>query len=263
MDKNTYILEHLEHIEQQLADNPQDEMLWLYKGICYLDLEDRPGTIRAMTQGMIECPHYGRLLEERGHRYINVGEYEKAAADLELACTFYPHDHSIHYHRGLAHYFQAEYLRAEQSFRCCVNECSVFGDTVSAVNWLWYCLVHQEKFAEAEKLLECIPSQANENVEGVAGYFHMLLMYKGLRTPEETLANADPNPVGYVTTGYGVYNYYKFIAGEDAKAEALLDSILSEEPQPWQRGAQKHVWQAGFGYRAAATERLRRTLYPD
>lgn len=91
----------------------------------------------------------------------------------------------------------------------------------------------------------------------------MLLMYKGLRTPEETLANADPNPVGYVTTGYGVYNYYKFIAGEDAKAEALLDSILSEEPQPWQRGAQKHVWQAGFGYRAAATERLRRTLYPD
>ena len=111
MDKNTYILEH---IEQQLADNPQDEMLWLYKGICYLDLEDRPGTIRAMTQGMIECPHYGRLLEERGHRYINVGEYEKAAADLELACTFYPHDHSIHYHRGLAHYFQAEYLRAER-----------------------------------------------------------------------------------------------------------------------------------------------------
>ena len=74
-------MEHLEHIEQQLADNPQDEMLWLYKGICYLDLEDRPGTIRAMTQGMIECPHYGRLLEERGHRYINVGEYEKAAAD--------------------------------------------------------------------------------------------------------------------------------------------------------------------------------------
>ncbi|MDR3052113.1 MAG: hypothetical protein LBU67_10420 [Oscillospiraceae bacterium] len=263
MDKRDWIRGYLQTIDEQLALDPHNEMLWLYKGICYLDMDDRPGTIQALTQGIAKCPEYGRLLEERGHRYINVGQYEKAAADLALAHAWYPDDHSVCYHLGLAHYLMAEYARAERSFRNCVDACSVFGDTVSAVNWLWNTLQHEGKTQEAADLLATVPLDVDESPEGVSGYYRLLMMYKGIRTPEEIIAAVDQNPVGFVTMGYGVYNYYYYVAKDTARAEALLNTILSEEAQPWQMGYDKATWEAGFGYRGAVTERYRRTIYPN
>ena len=263
MDKNAFITGYLKQIEKQLATDPHNEMLWLYKGICYLDMDDRPGTIAALTEGLAQCPQYGRLLEERGHRYINIGEYAKAGADLALAHELYPTDHSINYHLGLSHYYQAEYHQAELAFRRCLDGCSVYGDTVSATNWLWNCLVHQAKTKEAQELLDGVPLGVDERPEGVSGYYHLLLMYKNVMPPQEVMEKAGNNPVGFVTMGYGVSNYYRFVAKDEQKADEMLAEILSTEPRPWHKDAKPTTWTAGFGYHGAVTEKYRLDIYPN
>jgi hypothetical protein len=91
---------------------------------------------------------------------------------------------------------------------------------------------------EAAKLLE--PIQQDMQIIENQLYLNRLLMYKGVRTPEELL-RAGGDPVAQATYGYAVGNWFLY-NGQPEQAKEQFRKVL-QTPQ----------W-AAFGYIAAEAE---------
>ena len=72
------------------------------------------------------------------------------------------------------------------------------------------------------------------------GYHQCLLLYKGLRSPEEVLDAAE-DEIDFASRGYGVGNWF-LVSGDTERAHVLFRRILDGEN-----------WMA-FGYFAAEAE---------
>ena len=93
---------------------------------------------------------------------------------------------------------------------------------------------------EAKEILDAITEDMDviENQH----YYQLLLMYKGLLTPEDLITKARAQgPLAIATVGYGVGNWY-MNNGEDDKAKEIYEEIL--KTGGW----------AGFGYIAAEAD---------
>jgi hypothetical protein len=62
------------------------------------------------------------------------------------------------------------------------------------------------------------------NVTTNRSYYENILMYKGLRTPEQVLATASSDSVRFSTSGYAVANYL-LLEGETARGRELLRRV--------------------------------------
>ena len=96
--------------------------------------------------------------------------------------------------------------------------------------------------AEADKVLE--PIKEGMNVLDNAAYYHRLLMYKGLRKPEDVLGSDEQDPLQIATQGYGVGNFY-LVNGDTERAKAIFKRVVA--------GSQ---W-AAFGFIAAEADLAR------
>lgn len=82
------------------------------------------------------------------------------------------------------------------------------------------------------------------NVLDNGAYYQRLLMYKGLRKPEDVLGNDEQDPLQIATQGYGVGNYY-LVNGDPERAKAIFRRVVA--------GSQ---W-AAFGFIAAEADLAR------
>jgi hypothetical protein len=115
-------------------------------------------------------------------------------------------------------------------------------DSLTATSdWLYMTLMRLGRRDEAAKVLE--PIRPDMEIVENRVYLNRLLMYKGVRSPDELL-RAGGDPVTQATHGYAVGNWYLY-NGQPEQARSAFQGVL-KTPQ----------W-AAFGYIAAEAELAR------
>ncbi len=252
--------------KQQYNSNPDDlnNIIWLGRRTAYLWRYNE--AIDIFTKGLEVHPQSPELYRHRGHRFITVRQFDKAIADYEKAAEL-AKDRSleiepdgipnklnqplsnlhfnIYYHLGLAHYLKGDFAKAAIAYEECLKWSLNADLHVATADWLYMSYRRMGQKEKAEALIADIP----DNLELIEndGYYERIMMYKGLKQPENLLNFGDAklsDQVTIVTQGYGVGNWYGYNDQQD-KATEVYKRILK----------QKH-WSA-FGYIAAEAELAR------
>jgi dipeptidyl aminopeptidase/acylaminoacyl peptidase len=238
-----------------------DAIIWLGRRLAYLGRYQE--AIAVFSRGVEKHPNDLRLLRHRGHRYITTRQLDKAIADLTRAAELSaavpdqvepdgdPNPRgvptgtshfNVFYHLGLAHYLKGDFDKARAAYLECLKFSRNNHDSLTATSdWLYLTLMRLGRRDEAARLLEPIREEM-EIVENHV-YLNRLLMYKGLRSPEELL-RAGGDAIAQATYGYAVGNWY-LLNGQREKAKEQFERVL-KTPQ----------W-AAFGYLAAEAELAR------
>ncbi|HEX6037275.1 tetratricopeptide repeat protein [Longimicrobium sp.] len=237
-----------------------DAIIWLGRRVAYLGRYR--DAIDIFTEGVRKHPDDPRMYRHRGHRYITIRRFDAAAADLQRAAVLMagrpdevepdgaPNARNIPlttlhwnvwYHLGLARYLQGDFGRAVYAFRNALTVSRNDDSRVAATHWLYISLRRAGRAEEAASVLEPIREQMDiiENEP----YHRLLLMYKGLVTPDSLL---EINGTTVSTYGYGVGNWFLY-NGQPERAEEIFWRVTSAEN-----------W-TPFGYIAAEAD-LRRII---
>jgi tetratricopeptide (TPR) repeat protein len=244
--------------------NPDDaeNIIWLGRRLAYLSRYSE--TIDVLSRGIARHPDDARLLRHRGHRYITTRQFDRAIPDFERAAKLMagkPDEgepdgapgrrpspsatlkFNIYYHLGLAHYLKGDFEKALAAYRDCMKFSTDNDDSLVATSdWLYMTLRRLGRKEEAQKVLE--PIKEGMNVLDNAAYYNRLLMYKGLRKPEEVLRSDEQDPLQVATQGYGVGNWY-LVNGDQERAKGIFKRVVA--------GSQ---W-AAFGFIAAEADLAR------
>ncbi len=260
--------ERLAQAEADLEKDPKsaDALIWVGRRTAYLGrFRD---AIRIFSQGIAEHPTDPRFLRHRGHRYISIREFGRAAVDLERAAKLIegkPDEvepdgipnakgvptstlhFNVYYHLGLAKYLNGDFEGAMRAYRECLMVSGLPDRLVATGYWAALTAKRLGNVAELARSLDSLPE--NLSVIENAAYYRLLLMFKGTLTENELLEGAkegnDPP-----TVGCGVAAW-RLLHGRKEEAEQLLRKVLA--------GSQ---W-AAFGYIAAEAEMKRMGLRPE
>ena len=239
-----------------------DNIIWVGRRLSYLSRFRE--AIDVFSRGLTKFPNDARLLRHRGHRYVSTRQFDKAIVDFDKAAKLMagkPNEgepdgapgrrpspsatlkFNIYYHLGLAHYLKGDFAKALVAYRECMKYSTDNDDSLVATSdWLYMTLRRLGQKAEADKVLE--PIKEGMNVLDNAAYYHRLLMYKGLRKPEDVLGSDEQDPLQIATQGYGVGNFY-LVNGDTERAKAIFKRVVASSQ-----------W-AAFGFLAAEADLAR------
>lgn len=238
-----------------------DKIIWLGRRLAYLTRYRE--AIEVYTRGIALHPNDARLYRHRGHRYLSTRQLAKAVKDFEKAAQLVrgtkdeiepdgqPNklnqplstlQFNIWYHLGLAHYLRGDFAKAGKAYEECMKVSRHNDDSlVATTDWLYMTLRRLGRPGDAARVLEPIHERMTIIENG--SYHERLLLYKGLRKPEQVLNASDD--LALATQGYGVGNWYLY-NGDRAKAREIFLKVVA--------GKQ---WSA-FGYIAAESELARK-----
>jgi tetratricopeptide (TPR) repeat protein len=245
--------------------NPNDPeaAIWVGRRLAY------PGRFREAialyTDAIGKFPRDARLYRHRGHRYITTRQFALAIRDLKTAAELtkgkldelepdgQPNarnvptstlQFNIWYHRGLAYYLTANNARALAAYRQCLKVSNSPDRLVATSHWLYMTLRRMHRTREAARVLAPIGPQM-EIIENT-GYYRLLLMYKGLVSPESLQAEAlkEGSSPGSSSILYGIGNWYLY-NGRRTEAITVFEQMLSGDQ-----------W-TSFGYIAAEADMKR------
>jgi tetratricopeptide (TPR) repeat protein len=244
--------------------NPDEvlKVVWLGRRLAYLSRYRE--AIDVFSRGVAKFPEDARPLRHRAHRYITTRQFDNAIVDFEKAAKLMagkPNEgepdgapgrrpspsatlkFNIYYRLGLAYYLKGDFAKALSAYRECMKYSTDNDDSLVATSdWLYMTLRRLGRKAEAEKVLD--PIKEGMNVLDNGAYYQRLLMYKGLRKPEEVLGSDEQDPLQIATQGYGVGNFY-LVNGDTERAKAIFKRVVA--------GSQ---W-AAFGFIAAEADLAR------
>lgn len=241
-----------------------DAAIWLGRRTAYLGRYR--DAIAIFSDAIVKHPADPRLYRHRGHRYITVREFSRAAADLTKAAALVegrPDEvepdgqpnakniptstlkTNIYYHLGLAHYLQGDFRRAADAYRLCMEHSKNADMQVATAHWQYMTLRRLGREAEAAKVLT--PIVESMPVIENTSYHRLLMMYKGAADAGALLEASRSEPLDAVTIGYGVANWHLY-NGRPEDARAILASIVDKYADS--------QW-PGFGYIAAEAELAR------
>jgi tetratricopeptide (TPR) repeat protein len=224
------------------APDSADAILWLGRRAAASGYVRE--AIDIFTRGIAKFPEDARLYRHRGHRYVTVREFDKAIADLTKATQLIAGKpdqaepatndpkvmsseslhYAIYYHLGLAHYLKGDFAKALPVYRQCLAAAKGSDDeTAGASDWLYMTLRRLGRTEEAAKVLE--PIVPGMKVKDDQQYYDRLMMYKGLRTPDDLL-RAGGDPISAATLAYGVGNWHLYNGRKD-EAKAIFQKIIT------------------------------------
>jgi tetratricopeptide (TPR) repeat protein len=242
-------LERLAEARKAFEEDPsEDNAVWLGRRAAYAGRYRE--AIRIYTENLARFPRSYKLLRHRGHRYITLRQFVRAAADLERAAKLgngRPEEvepegapgppgsspstvqFAIFYHLGLARYLAGDYAGAETACRECLLWCPDDDRLVAASHWLYLTLRRLGKDAEASKVLE--PVRSDMRVPENSDYLANLLMFKGIVSPESLLVpEKEPGgierPTRIATRSYAV-GQRSLWSGETVPAMDLFRKVLA------------------------------------
>ena len=241
--------------------NDADALIWFGRRTAYLGRYRE--AIAIFSDGIARHPGDARMLRHRGHRYLTVREIDRAIADFEAAARLMAGQpdaiepdglpnvrnvptgtlHSnVWYHLALAYYLKGDFGRAAETAMRARDSVSNADNLVACSHWLYLSLRRAGHEADAAAVLPPIAADLDviENEE----YHQLLLMYRGMRTPEQLLADAGEGSGGSATR-YGVGAWY-LVSGRSDEAASLWESMLAGPDWP------------SFGVLAAEAEVARR-----
>lgn len=255
--------------EQQLADARRaydrtptnaDSIIWYARRLGYLGHVRE--AISMYSRGIALYPDDPWMYRHRGHRYITVREFNNAIHDLERAAKLVegrpdviepdgqPNAanqpigtlHSnINYHLALAYYLTGDYERALPVYARELAGSSNDDRRVSIAHWYYMTLRRLGRGPEAARVVS--PFTRDMRVIENGTYHQLVLMYKGLVSPDSVLAVGPTGEMSVTdaTAAYGLATWHWY-NGRRADAERTWRRILA--------GGQ---WGA-FGYIAAEAE---------
>ena len=234
-----------------------DNIIWLGRRQAYLGRYR--DAIDTYTKGLLFHPESPRLYRHRGHRYITLRHFDAAVRDLERAlqmCAGKPDEteldglpnakniplgtlhFNVYYHLGLAHYLGGRYENALDCYLACLKVCENNDVNVATGHWVCMTLRRLGRDDDLARVLE--PYEEDMEIIENHGYFQLVLLYKGLRTPEQLL-DAGRSDIQSATVGYGLASWYH-AEGQKEKGIEMMKRIV--------RGPQ---WTA-FGHVAAEAD---------
>lgn len=241
-----------------------DAAIWLGRRTAYLGRYRE--AIRIFSDAIEKHPADARMYRHRGHRYITIREFDKAAADLSKAAGLVA-DRSdeiepdgqpnakgiptstlktnIYYHLGLAYYLLGDFAKAADAYRLCMGHAKNDDMRVATAHWQYMTLRRLGREAEAAAVL--VPITADMAVIENASYHRLLMMYKGAAPAGVLLEESRGEALDAVTIGYGVANWHLY-NGRREDARAILANIVDKYAAT--------QW-AGFGYIAAEADLAR------
>lgn len=248
--------------EENFSNNPDslNNIIWYGRRLAHV--YQYKYAIQIYTLGLNKFPESYQLYRHRGHRYISIRQFDKAIQDLEKA-VFYSRNapiqmeedglpnrrniprnsiqYNIWYHLGLAYYMKGNYDKSVSAYKKCISISDNDDMLVAATDWLYMTYRKLGNMEAAEALLA--PIKAKMNVIENYAYHTRLLLYKGLKKPEQLfdVDKAGTIAIDDVTLGYGVGNWY-YYNGDAEKAMQIFSKIMESA-----------YWQA-FGYIAAEVE---------
>jgi tetratricopeptide (TPR) repeat protein len=224
--------------------------------------------IALYTRGAERWPQDARFLRFRGHRYLTLRQFEAGARDLDRAAQLDSTNFDVVYHQGLAHFLLGHYARAFEAYdkclgfatndalhareragayrtgyRSCMRIATDDDSRVAMTDWAWRAATRAGRSNDASRLLATIREGMTVNTN--RSYYENLLMYKGVRTPDQVLRAASSDSVRFSTSGYAV-GQFLVMRGDSARGWELLDRVA--------RGSH---WN-GFGVIGAEVEVVRR-----
>lgn len=251
-DENLISSDALEELNTMIAEDPKNPELYLAKGISLSRATlHHQEAINVFSYGLTLDPFNSLLYRWRGHKYINVRQFNRATADLEIAGRLDPSNWDVWYHLALGHYLNEEFDRAEDAYMNCWNLPNSNDSLVALADWLYMTLRRQGKDTRAAEILSEVDSDIELSAEWATdSYFPRIRLYKGELQPEDLLEGVDRGTADFVTLGYGLGNYF-YYNGEKEKAVEI-----------WQDVVRGDYWSA-LGYVAAETELKRLGLFQD
>ena len=238
------LVEDLARAEVALAENPDDEMAWVWLGRRLAYLGRYQEAIAFYGKGIERFPESYRLLRHRGHRYLTVRDFDAAIADLTKAAQLAEgHENqlepdgapnpsgipissthgNIHYHLGLAHYWknelEAAYLAFQTAASFAMNE-----DAICSSHWWKYVLERSlGKTSASQFTLERITPEM-KLVENFA-YHRLLLAFKGVIAFDDLEATEAER--------YGLSLSYHWLGGT-IEAVDLWTELVESDDHRWE-----------------------------
>ncbi len=243
-----------------------DNVIWLGRRLGYLGRYQ--DAVRVFTEGLKRFPESAELYRHRGHRYITLRQFDRAASDLKRSAALLKDQplriepngipiplpandrpsslqFNVYYHLGLAHYLNGNYGAAAQAYEQTLTYAKSDDDRVAVADWLYmnYRRLGEDEVAEhmLGEIREEMDIRANE------GYFERLLMYSGYVDPDSLLRASrrdGSSSLSAATVGYGVGNYL-LSEGDTTAGRQVLEDVI--DGQYW----------AAFGYIAAEADLAR------
>jgi tetratricopeptide (TPR) repeat protein len=220
-----------------------DNLIWFGRRMAYTGRIEE--SIDIFSSGIEKFPDDPRLYRHRGHRFISLRKFTEAINDLEQAVTLIQNTRdevepdgmpnllniplstlhfNIYYHLALAYFLERNFEKAKAIFETCLSISQNNDSIIACFYWLF--IIHKKLSDKigAKEVIERI-SPEMEIIENIA-YFEMLLLFKGLKQPEELLENLkDKSSVNDSTTYFGLALYYLF-SDDVENCKLLLESLL-------------------------------------
>ena len=269
----------LDSSRQALAADPAsaDAAIWVARRLGYLGRYRE--AVAALDTAIARHPADARLYRHRGHRFITLRRFDRAAADLERAAALVrgrPDEvepdgqpnargvpvgtlqSNVWYHLALARYLQGDWRRAADAAREGMRFTDAPDRLVSQAYWLYLALARQGRPDEARRVLARVRPGLDVIENG--SYYALLRLYQGDSAAAAALPAAWARPAAAAPTAapgaaalasptdlaaaYGVTMWHA-LAGRAAEAAAVRRSILASGQ-----------W-ASFGYVAAEADAAR------
>ncbi|HEX6813990.1 MAG TPA: hypothetical protein VF384_20370 [Planctomycetota bacterium] len=202
-------LEALEQARLELAVSPEDKnaVIWYARRLGYAGRYRE--AIKVLSDGLDVHRGDPFLLRHRGHRWITLREFGKAAADLERAADACrttrdevepdgqptpgrpPHSSlhfNVHYHLGLALFLAGDFELAERAWLDCLAIVANDESRVAVTHWLWCVRVRLRDFAGAEALVANMGPDMD--VVENKSYHQLCLLYAGKLQREQIVSLA-------------------------------------------------------------------------
>lgn len=200
-----------ERLEQALADaeakwrvspHDRDAAIWYARRLGYVGRYR--DAIEVLSEALADHPGDAFLLRHRGHRWITLREFGRAAWDLEAAaaaCRWTPDatepdgkptpgrpphsslHYNVHYHLGLALFLARDFQAAERAWLDCLAVVDDDESRVAVTHWLWCVRMRLGDKAGASAVVAPIHERMDV-VENVA-YLNLCLLYAGKKTRAE------------------------------------------------------------------------------
>jgi tetratricopeptide (TPR) repeat protein len=211
----------LDTAARNAAANPDDPdaLIWLGRRTAYLGRYR--DAIAIFARGIEKFPRDARFYRHRGHRWISVREFARAADDLQRAAELVrgtpdqvepdglPNargiptstlQSNVYYHLALAHYLRGDDERSLRSWADAMRVSTNPDMEIAARYWMYLTLRRMGRAAEAHALLQPV-TPSLEIIENTS-YHRLILVFKG-DLPADSLMQTDSGLDG-ATVGFGL-----------------------------------------------------------
>jgi tetratricopeptide (TPR) repeat protein len=228
---------------ERLAADPgdRDAAIWVGRRLGYLGRYRE--AIDVYSAALRRHPDDPFLLRHRGHRWITVREFDRAAADLRdaaRACRDVPDEvepdgqptpgrephstlhYNVHYHLGLAQFLRGRFAAAERAW---LDALAVAGNDESRAavcHWLWS--VRMRRGNPAGAMAAALTVHEGMDVVENVGYLRLCLYYTG-RLAREAITAGEGSSGAAVRFGLA---HHDLVLGDPRSARQQLRELAAE-----------------------------------